>query len=236
MKPVPAGAEGPAPGGLVGTLGSVPGRECGSAGQEALTGRKVRPGIALTSSPADRTHRRSWHPQRLGVSFRTGPRNPKRVTAPSTVSADTVASKPTLLSAAAVASSRPMDPTKWSQSKAGSPVSLTNMSGLVPGAGDDGEPYIASVPTPRPPPVRFKLPETYGRRFLEKRIAYQLQEIEFRKVNPELFERNRERIEALIKAGESKKPERGVRVMPGTVLTREYQGVEHRITVTLDGR
>ena len=36
----------------------VPGRECGGAGQEALTGRKVRPGIALTSSPADRTHRR----------------------------------------------------------------------------------------------------------------------------------------------------------------------------------
>jgi hypothetical protein len=28
----------------------VPGRECGGAGQEALTGRKVRPGIALTSS------------------------------------------------------------------------------------------------------------------------------------------------------------------------------------------
>ena len=99
-----------------------------------------------------------------------------------------------------------MDPTKWSQSKARSSVSLTNTSGVVRAAGDDGEPYIASVPTPRPPPVRFKFPATYGRRFLEKRIAYQLQEIEFRKVNPELFERNRQRIEALIKAGESKKP------------------------------
>ncbi len=42
------------PGGFVGTL-EVPGRECGGAGQEALTGRKVRPGIALTSSPPDRT-------------------------------------------------------------------------------------------------------------------------------------------------------------------------------------
>ena len=71
---------------------------------------------------------------------------------------------------------------------------------------------------------------------MEKRIAYKLQEIEFRKVNPKLLERNRQRIEAPIKAGESKKPERGVRLMPGTVLTREYQGVEHRITVTLDGR
>ena len=28
----------------------------------------------------------------------------------------------------------------------------------------------------------------------------------------------------------------GVRLTPGTVLTREYQGVEHRVTVTLDGR
>ena len=77
---------------------------------------------------------------------------------------------------------------------------------------------------------------TYGRKFLEKRIAYKLQEIEFRKVNPELLARNRERIEALIAAAEIKKPERGVRLLPGTVLTREYQGVEHRVTVTLDGR
>lgn len=76
---------------------------------------------------------------------------------------------------------------------------------------------------------------THGRRFLEKRIAYKLQEIEFRKVNPEILERNRQRIEALMEAGQKKKPERGVRLLPGTVLTREYQGVEHRITVTLDG-
>ncbi len=77
---------------------------------------------------------------------------------------------------------------------------------------------------------------TYGRHFLEKRIAYKLQEIEFRKVNPELLERNRQRIEALIENGGEKKPERGVRLMAGTVLTREYQGVEHRVTVTLVGR
>ncbi|MGH9893310.1 MAG: DUF2924 domain-containing protein [bacterium] len=76
----------------------------------------------------------------------------------------------------------------------------------------------------------------HGRRFLEKRIAYKLQEIEFRKVNPGLLERNRRRIEALIEAGEKKKPERGVRLMAGTVLTREYQGVEHRVTVIQDGR
>jgi len=38
-----------------------------------------------------------------------------------------------------------------------------------------------------------------------------LQEIEFRKVNPELLERNQRRIEALIEAGDKKKAERGVR-------------------------
>ena len=52
----------------MGTLGSasVPGPECGGAGQEALTGRKVRPGIALTSSPElmGGVGVRSWHPQR----------------------------------------------------------------------------------------------------------------------------------------------------------------------------
>jgi len=77
---------------------------------------------------------------------------------------------------------------------------------------------------------------THNRQFLERRIAYKLQEVEFRKVNPELLVRNRERIEALIAAGENKKPERGVRLQPGTVLTREYQGVEHRVTVTLGGQ
>jgi hypothetical protein len=46
-----------------------------------------------------------------------------------------------------------------------------------------------------------------------------------------LLERNRQRIEALSEAGE-KKPERGVKKMPGTVLTRECQGIEHRVTVT----
>jgi hypothetical protein len=37
---------------------------------------------------------------------------------------------------------------------------------------------------------------------------------------------------ALIEAGEKKKSEGGVRLLPGTVLTCEYQGVEYRLTVT----
>jgi len=39
---------------------------------------------------------------------------------------------------------------------------------------------------------------THNRQFLERRIAYKLQEIEFRKVDPNLLDRNKRRIESLI--------------------------------------
>ena len=63
---------------------------------------------------------------------------------------------------------------------------------------------------------------TRNRQFLEKRIAYKLQENEFRKVNPELLEQNRRRIEALIEAEQEKKPDKAFRPLAGTVFTREY--------------
>ena len=50
------------------------------------------------------------------------------------------------------------------------------------------------------------------------------------------MERNRERIESLIEAGKNTKPERGARLLPGTVLTREYRGVIYRVVVTADGQ
>ncbi len=42
---------------------------------------------------------------------------------------------------------------------------------------------------------------THNRQFLERRIAYKLQEIEFRTVDPQLLERNARRIQALIETG-----------------------------------
>lgn len=45
---------------------------------------------------------------------------------------------------------------------------------------------------------------THNRQFLERRIAYKLQEIEFRKVNPALLDRNKRRIENLIDTGKVK--------------------------------
>jgi len=75
---------------------------------------------------------------------------------------------------------------------------------------------------------------TRNRRFLERRIAYRLQEIEFAKVHPEILERNRQRIEALM-ACSAKPGRKGDALLPGTVLTREYLGVPHQVTVTAEG-
>lgn len=77
---------------------------------------------------------------------------------------------------------------------------------------------------------------THNRQFLERRIAYRLQEVEFRKDNPELLERNQRRIEALIATDKLKKRDRDYHPVPGTILTREYQQVEYRVVATVDGQ
>ena len=45
---------------------------------------------------------------------------------------------------------------------------------------------------------------THNRQYLERRIAYKLQEIEFRKVDASLLDRNKRRIESLIETGKVK--------------------------------
>jgi hypothetical protein len=77
---------------------------------------------------------------------------------------------------------------------------------------------------------------THNRQFLGRRIAYKLQEIEFRKVDPQLLERNARRIQALIETGKAPKRDRDIRLMPGTVLTREYREIEHHVAVAQDGQ
>lgn len=78
-------------------------------------------------------------------------------------------------------------------------------------------------------------PPNYNRSFLERRIAYRLQEREFRKVNPALLEQNRTRIEELVALTGGKRREKDVRPVAGTILSREYRGVEHRVVVGPDG-
>lgn len=76
---------------------------------------------------------------------------------------------------------------------------------------------------------------THNRQFLERRIAYKLQEIEFRKVDPNLLERNKRRIESLMATGKVKMRDPDYRPAAGTMLTREYQGQEYRVISTADG-
>ena len=45
---------------------------------------------------------------------------------------------------------------------------------------------------------------THNRQFLERRIAYKLQEIEFRKLDASLLDCNKRRIESLIETGKVK--------------------------------
>ena len=77
---------------------------------------------------------------------------------------------------------------------------------------------------------------THNRQFLERRLAYRLQEDAFRKVDPGLLERNRPRIDALIETGKNTQRDRDYRPVAGTVLTREYRGVVHRVVATADGQ
>ena len=77
---------------------------------------------------------------------------------------------------------------------------------------------------------------THNRQFLERRIAYKLQEIKFRKIDPELLKRNARRIQALVETGKAPRRDRELRLMPGTVLTREYRGIEHHVAVAQDGQ
>jgi hypothetical protein len=78
-------------------------------------------------------------------------------------------------------------------------------------------------------------PLVINRRFVEKRIAYRWQEIEFEKFNPGLLARNKRRIDELIATGQLKRQPVGAVPVPGTELIRVYDGVEHRVLVLSDG-
>ncbi|ABC32282.1 conserved hypothetical protein [Hahella chejuensis KCTC 2396] len=102
---------------------------------------------------------------------------------------------------------------------------------------------VAALPTLPMPQLRGlwrKLFETdaptHVRAFLERRIAYRLQEVEFRKTNQKLLESNQRRIDDLVEATNPNKPVRDNQPPAGTVLTREYREVEHHVTVLADGQ
>ena len=79
-------------------------------------------------------------------------------------------------------------------------------------------------------------PPPYNRRFLERRLAYRIQELAYGGLKPETIAR----LDAL---GEQidgsnitlRRIRQDQRPIAGTRLLREYQGVEHVVTVTRDG-
>ena len=79
-------------------------------------------------------------------------------------------------------------------------------------------------------------PPRQNRRFLESRLAYRIQELEYGELKPATVER----LEALgeeLDGGKAEVRRRRTddRPIAGTRLIREYQGVEHCATVLADG-
>jgi hypothetical protein len=78
-------------------------------------------------------------------------------------------------------------------------------------------------------------PPPYNRRFLESRLAYRIQELAYGGLKPETVERLRALAEDL-DGGDPARRRRPAQDRPiaGTRLIREWQGVEHCVTVRND--
>lgn len=79
-------------------------------------------------------------------------------------------------------------------------------------------------------------PPPYNRRFLEHRLAYRIQELAYSGLRPETVKRLRELAEDF-DGGDPKRRRRPAKDRPviGTRLIREYQDIEHCVTVREDG-
>ena len=79
-------------------------------------------------------------------------------------------------------------------------------------------------------------PPPFNRRYLESRLAYRIQELAYGGLKPETV-RRLERLGEELDGGDRKRSRIRADTMPiaGTRLIREWQGVEHVVTVTSDG-
>ncbi len=80
-------------------------------------------------------------------------------------------------------------------------------------------------------------PPPFNRRYLESRLAYRIQELAYGGLKPETIRRLERLGEELDGGDTTKRRIRADRDRPitGTRLLREWQGVEHVVTVTSDG-
>lgn len=78
-------------------------------------------------------------------------------------------------------------------------------------------------------------PPPYNRRFLESRLAYRIQELAYGGVKPETLDRLKALGKQFDRGGKSVRRRAGIdRPIAGTRLIREYQGIEHCVTVRRD--
>ena len=79
-------------------------------------------------------------------------------------------------------------------------------------------------------------PPLYNRKFLESRLAYRIQELAHGGLRPETV-RRLERLGEELDGGrrDTRRIRADLKPMAGTRLIREWQGVEHAVTVTADG-
>lgn len=79
-------------------------------------------------------------------------------------------------------------------------------------------------------------PPPFNRRYLESRLAYRIQELAYGGLKPESIQRL-ERLGEDLDGGNRKKSRPRADALPivGTRLIREWQGVEHVVTVTNEG-
>ena len=118
-----------------------------------------------------------------------------------------------------------------------------NTSPRIPATPPSVLAQIACLPELSMPEIKALWQKLFGadtpncnRPFLERRIAHRLQEVEFRKVDANLLERNQRRIEALLETGKFQKRDRDTQPTAGTVLTRDYRDVEYCVVATTDGQ
>jgi hypothetical protein len=74
-------------------------------------------------------------------------------------------------------------------------------------------------------------PPAYNRRFLESRLAYRIQELAYGGLKPETVKRLEELGEQLAAGRPLRRLEDQHRPIAGTRLIREWQGIEHCVTV-----
>ena len=129
--------------------------------------------------------------------------------------------------------------TRATKSKAGTPPAPTIPA--IPPADVLGR--LATLKTTATPDLKQQWrelfavePPPYNRRFLESRLAYRIQELTYGGLKPETIQR----LEALGEQLDGGNPVlRRIRgddkPIAGTRLIREYQGVEHSVTVLHDG-